>query len=281
MAQGAAWVARELGVACRVVVPEQAPRAKTDAVEALGASTERVPFDAWWAAMATRTHPGMDGFFVHPFADPLVMAGNGTIGLELAEDAPDLDALVIPVGGGGLVSGCAIAAKALKPSIEVVGVEAALWLNGLGYDAYVLAHRLPGAAAPEGVEGTMVGGAHGVVFGADDAAEGGMRCAARAGLQLTFENQNARTFSHCDAGSVSIERPATVGHLVQMLMFQGEGEGESGAPEVALVGLAHVSLGGRDTFGACIVRGSELRRPQSQRGQQGGDQGFEPGFHRA
>ena len=97
MAQGAAWVARELSVACRVVVPEQAPRAKTDAVEALGASTERVPFDAWWAAMATGAHPGMDGFFVHPFADPLVMAGNGTIGLELAEDAPGaVQALGVP-----------------------------------------------------------------------------------------------------------------------------------------------------------------------------------------
>jgi threonine dehydratase len=123
MAQGAAWVARELGVPCRVVVPEQAPRAKTDAVEALGAAIVRVPFDAWWAAMASRSHPGMAGFFVHPFADPFVMAGNGTIGIELAEDAPDLDAVLVPWGGGGLALGIATALRSVSPGTRVYAVE--------------------------------------------------------------------------------------------------------------------------------------------------------------
>lgn len=123
MAQGAAYVARELGVPCRVVVPDQAPRAKTDAVEALGASIERVPFDAWWNAMATGTHPGMHGFFVHPFADTNVMAGNGTIGLELAEDAPDADAVLVPWGGGGLALGIAVALRAVSPRARVYAVE--------------------------------------------------------------------------------------------------------------------------------------------------------------
>jgi threonine dehydratase len=146
MAQGAAWVARELGVACRVVVPEQAPRAKTDAVEALGASTERVPFDAWWAAMATGAHPGMDGFFVHPFADPLVMAGNGTIGLELAEDAPDLDAVLVPWGGGGLALGIAVALRAVSPRTRVYAIEvetAAPLTASLAANAPVTVTRTP------------------------------------------------------------------------------------------------------------------------------------------
>ena len=123
MAQGAAYVARELGVTCRVVVPDHAPRAKLDAIAALGAESVAVPFDAWWQAMLTHAHPGMDGLMIHPFADTNVMAGNGTIGLELAGDAPDLDAVLVPWGGGGLALGIAAALREVSPRTKVYAVE--------------------------------------------------------------------------------------------------------------------------------------------------------------
>jgi threonine dehydratase len=124
MAQGVAYAARARGVPCRVVVPEHAPKKKLDAVEALGASIEKVSFGAWWQAMLTRAHPGMDGFLVHPFADTNVMAGNGTIGLELAEDAPDLDAVIVPWGGGGLALAVASGLRAAGRETRVYAVEA-------------------------------------------------------------------------------------------------------------------------------------------------------------
>lgn len=123
MAQGVAYVARELGVACRVVVPDHAPRAKLDAIAALGAECAMVPFNAWWQAMLTRQHPGMPGLMIHPFADTAVMAGNGTIGLELAEAAPDLDAVLVPWGGGGLALGIAAALREVSPRTIVYAVE--------------------------------------------------------------------------------------------------------------------------------------------------------------
>ena len=123
MAQGVAFVARELGVHCRVVVPDHAPRTKLDAIAALGAEAIKVPFEAWWQAMLTHAHPGMDGLMVHPFADTNVMAGNGTIGLELAEDAPDLTAVLVPWGGGGLALGIACAMRAVSPETRVYAVE--------------------------------------------------------------------------------------------------------------------------------------------------------------
>ena len=123
MAQGAAWCARERGVKCRVIVPDHAPRAKTDAITKLGAEFTKVPFEAWWQAMLTHAHPGMDGLMIHPFADTAVMAGNGTIGLELAEDAPDLDAVLVPWGGGGLALGIAAALREESPRTKVYAVE--------------------------------------------------------------------------------------------------------------------------------------------------------------
>ncbi|MDA1081151.1 MAG: pyridoxal-phosphate dependent enzyme [Gemmatimonadetes bacterium] len=123
MAQGVAWCARERDILCRVVVPEHASRTKTDAVLALGAEVIPVPFDAWWNAMLSRSHPGMTGLMVHPFADTHVMAGNGTIGLELAEDAPDLDAVLVPWGGGGLACGIAAALREVSPRTKVYAVE--------------------------------------------------------------------------------------------------------------------------------------------------------------
>jgi threonine dehydratase len=123
MAQGVAWNARRLGVPCTVVAPDHAPEAKLRAVERLGGRVLKVPFDEWWQAFVDRGRPGLQGAFVHAFDDERVMAGNGTIGLELLEDLPDLDAVLVPWGGGGLACGIASAVKALRPSCRVLAVE--------------------------------------------------------------------------------------------------------------------------------------------------------------
>ena len=123
MGQGIAWAAREVGVPARVVVPAEAPRAKLDRIEALGAEVVPVTHEEWWQAMVDRGRAGVEGLFVHPVADEAVMAGSGTIGLELAEDAPQFDSVVIPWGGGGLTTGIASAVKALRPEVRVVTAE--------------------------------------------------------------------------------------------------------------------------------------------------------------
>src|SRR5438132_6777917 len=123
MAQGLAWAAREAGVPARVIVQAEAPRAKLDRSDALGAELVPVTHEEWWQAMVERGREGVDGFFVHPVADDAVMAGNGTIGLELAEDAPEFDTVVVPWGGGGLTTGIASAVKVLRPHVRVVTAE--------------------------------------------------------------------------------------------------------------------------------------------------------------
>ena len=123
MAQGVAWAAREAGVPAHVVAPENAPRAKLDAVERLGGEIVLVSHEAWWQAMVERRYEGVDGLFVHPVEDDAVMAGNGTIGLELLEDLDDFDTVVVPWGGGGLTTGIASAVKALRPGVRVVTAE--------------------------------------------------------------------------------------------------------------------------------------------------------------
>jgi threonine dehydratase len=123
MAQGLAWAAREAGVPARVIVPADAPRAKLDRVRALGAEFVPVTHEEWWQAMVDRGREGVDGLFVAPAAEEAVMAGNGTIGLEIAEDAPEFDTVVIPWGGGGLATGIASAIKVLRPQVRVVTAE--------------------------------------------------------------------------------------------------------------------------------------------------------------
>jgi threonine dehydratase len=120
MAQGVAWAARELGVQATVVAPEAAPRAKLDRVEELGARVILVPHERWWQTMVERRFDGVDALFVHPVEDELVMAGNGTIGLELLEDG-GFDTVVVPWGGGGLTTGIASAVK--EHGIRVVAAE--------------------------------------------------------------------------------------------------------------------------------------------------------------
>jgi threonine dehydratase len=123
MAQGVAWAAREAGVRARIVVPEAAPRAKLDAVERLGGELILVPHEVWWRTLVERRYEDVDGLFVHPVEDEAVMAGNGTIGLELCEDLDAFDTVVVPWGGGGLTTGIASAVKALRPDVLVVTAE--------------------------------------------------------------------------------------------------------------------------------------------------------------
>lgn len=123
MAQGVAWNARRLGVPCHVVVPDHAPQNKLEAIARLGGKVIQVPFEDWWRVILEHEYPGVEGFFVHPVSDPAVIAGNGTIGLEILEDLPDVDAVVVPYGGGGLSCGIASAVKALKPDTLVFAGE--------------------------------------------------------------------------------------------------------------------------------------------------------------
>ena len=123
MAQGVAWHARRLGIPCTIVVPDHAPETKLAAITRLGAKYIKVPFADWWQVLVTRQFAGLDGFFVHPVSDPAVIAGNGTIGLEITEDLPDVETVLVPYGGGGLSSGIAIAMRELKPSVKVYACE--------------------------------------------------------------------------------------------------------------------------------------------------------------
>jgi len=123
MGQGVAWAARELGVTCTVVVPENAPEAKLAAIVRLGGRIVKVPYERWWQALEESSYPDLDGLFVHPVQDERVMAGNGTIGLELLEDLPEPDVVLVPFGGGGLSAGIASAVKALRPETRVYAVE--------------------------------------------------------------------------------------------------------------------------------------------------------------
>jgi threonine dehydratase len=123
MGQGVAWAAQELGVPCTVVVPDYAPDTKVAAMERLGANVLKEPFDDWWVALENSRIDGVDGLFLHPVENEDVMAGNGTIGLEILEDLPDPDVVLIPFGGGGLTTGIASAIKAERPETKVYAVE--------------------------------------------------------------------------------------------------------------------------------------------------------------
>jgi threonine dehydratase len=123
MAQGVAWYARQLGLRCSVVVPENAPDTKLTAIKRLGARIAKVPRKDWLEIYTTHVHEGMEGLFIHAFSDPDVMAGNATIGLEILEDLPDVNSVVIPYGGGGLSCGVASTLRALKPKINLYACE--------------------------------------------------------------------------------------------------------------------------------------------------------------
>jgi threonine dehydratase len=123
--QAVAWAARELGVTATVFMPEDAALAKVEATKGYGASVRLVGAMLDESISAAQTYIEETGaVFIHPFDDPLIVAGQGTIGLELDEQLEDVDTVVIPVGGGGLASGIAIALAELRPRVRIVGVQA-------------------------------------------------------------------------------------------------------------------------------------------------------------
>ena len=121
--QGVAYAARQAGVPCAVVVIETAPKSKLERMRALGAKLIPVSYDVAWKALDERSFPGADGTFVHPFDDDNFIAGHGTMGLEILEDAPDTAVVIASIGGGGLITGVGTAIKTLRPDIKVFGVE--------------------------------------------------------------------------------------------------------------------------------------------------------------
>jgi threonine dehydratase len=121
--QGVAYAARQAGVSCSVVAIETAPTAKLERMRALGAKLFLVPYEVAWQTLDDRAFPGIGGTFIHPFDDDHFIAGHGTMGLEILEDAPETATVLAAIGGGGLITGVGSALKALRPEIRVIGVE--------------------------------------------------------------------------------------------------------------------------------------------------------------
>jgi len=153
MSQAVAWSARRLGLAATAIMPDVAPEFKKGATRRYGAVIELIPRSDVMTAMQDGRYNHRPGF-IHPFNDPLVAAGNGTIGLEIIDDMPDVDTIIVPVGGGGLVLGIACAVLAIRPETRIYGVQplggsalaasvAAGQPLATGYDTFV-----DGAGAP-------------------------------------------------------------------------------------------------------------------------------------
>ncbi len=124
MAQALAWESRKKGIDCTVVVPDNAAETKLQGVRRFGAKIVQVPFEEIWKIVTTYNYPPLkEKVFIHPFADPNMINGNGTIGLEILEDMSDVDSVIVPFGGGGLAAGIATAIKARRPEIKVYAVE--------------------------------------------------------------------------------------------------------------------------------------------------------------
>lgn len=121
--QGVAYAARQAGVPCTVVAIETAPKSKLERMRALGAKLIPVSYDVAWKTCDAREFPGIEGTFVHPFDDDNFIAGHGTMGLEILEDAPDTKAVITAIGGGGLITGIGSAIKAIKPDVKIFGAE--------------------------------------------------------------------------------------------------------------------------------------------------------------
>jgi threonine dehydratase len=153
--QGVAYAARQAGVPCTVVTIETAPQTKVERMSALGATLVRAPFDACWEAMERREFPGVKGTFVHPFDDDDFIAGNATMGLEIAEDLPSVEVVVAAIGGGGLVAGVATGVKSRLPNVRVFGAEPETAAPGS------VSYANGEASAFEGWEASFVDGAGG------------------------------------------------------------------------------------------------------------------------
>jgi len=121
--QGLAFAAREIGVQATIVMPEGAAQTKENALIELGARVIRKPFDEWWAVLTGHRCEGENGVFIHPVAEQAVLAGNATIGAEILEDLPDCDSVLVPFGGGGLISGIGSVMRRLRPAVRMIVVE--------------------------------------------------------------------------------------------------------------------------------------------------------------
>jgi len=122
-AQGVALAARRAGARCSVLVVETAPETKLRAIERLGATIVRASYDECWRTVESHASDRMTGHFVHPFDDDRFIAGNATAGIEIVEDLPDVDAVIAPIGGGGLLAGITAAVRALKPDTRIYAAE--------------------------------------------------------------------------------------------------------------------------------------------------------------
>jgi threonine dehydratase len=124
MAQALAWQARQNGISCSTIVPDNAPETKLEAIKRFGAKVIQVSFDEVWKVVTTHRYGPLDkSIFIHPFSDPRMIAGNGTIGLEILEDIPEVNSVVVPFGGGGLTAGIATAIHERKPVTRIYAVE--------------------------------------------------------------------------------------------------------------------------------------------------------------
>jgi threonine dehydratase len=224
MGQAVAWYARREGLACTVVMPDTAPASKTSAVRRLGGAIIEVSFEEWLEVFASRAFPGLRGAFVHPFSDRLVMAGNGTIGLEILEDLPEVDAVVIPYGGGGLSCGIASAIRARAPRTRVYAAEVA-----------TAAPLAPSLSAGEPVE----------VPYTPSFVDG-------IGAPRVFPEMFALARTLLD-GSLVVE-PAAAAEAVRLLATRTHvvAEGAGGVPVAAAIG----GLAGRGTVVAVVSGGS-------------------------
>ena len=122
-AQGVALAARRVGAACSVMVMDTAPATKLASIERLGARIVQAPYEECWQTVERHQSDRMTGHFVHPFDDDAFISGNGTIGLEIAEDLPDVDAVIAAIGGGGLLTGVAAAIRGLLPDVRIYAAE--------------------------------------------------------------------------------------------------------------------------------------------------------------
>ncbi|CAF1334788.1 unnamed protein product [Adineta steineri] len=123
MAQGLAWIARKENIKCQVLIQDTANEVKLQAVERLGGKITKCNFEQWWQTIVTHQCPILDGYFIHPVCNRHIIAGNGTIALEILDELPDCDAILVPYGGGALITGIASVAKHIKPSIDVFACE--------------------------------------------------------------------------------------------------------------------------------------------------------------
>ncbi len=124
MAQALAWQAHELGIECTTIVPDNAPSTKLEAIKRFGAKIIQVSFDEVWQVVVNHEYPPLrDSVFIHPFADASMIAGNGTIGLEIMQDLPHVDSVLVPFGGGGLSTGIASAIHELNDKVKVYACE--------------------------------------------------------------------------------------------------------------------------------------------------------------